>query len=79
MENLKEQESHEHFCVLRNRLLQRLEESWEDSDTEVLELIDGLMLEYSREVYLSIVQRKSEKRIVSVCEANGYPGRAFRR
>lgn len=59
MENLKEQESHEHFCVLRNRLLQRLEESWEDSDTEVLELIDGLMLEYSREVYLSIVQREN--------------------
>lgn len=59
MESLRQQEKPEHFQDLRNRLLQRLEETWEDSDTEVLELIDELMSGYCKTVYLSISQRQS--------------------
>lgn len=59
MESLRQQGKPEYFQDLRNRLLQRLEENWEDSDTEVLELIDELMAGYCKTVYLSISQRQS--------------------
>ena len=56
---LRQQGKPEYFQDLRNRLLQRLEENWEDSDTEVLELIDELMAGYCKTVYMSISQRQS--------------------
>ena len=56
MESLRQQGKPEYFQDLRNRLLQRLEENWEDSDTEVLELIDELMAGYCKTVY---IDRKS--------------------
>lgn len=59
MESLRQQGKLEYFQDLRNRLLQRLEENWEDSDTEVLELIDELMAGYCKTVYMSISQRQS--------------------
>ena len=59
MESLRQQGKPEYFQDLRNRLLQRLEENWEDSDTEVLELIDELMAGYCKTVYMSIAQRQS--------------------
>ena len=59
MESLRQQGKPEYFQDLRNRLLQRLEENWEDSDTEVLELIDELMAGYCKTVYMSISQRQS--------------------
>ena len=59
MESLRQQGKPEYFQDLRNRLLQRLEENWEDSDTEVLELIDDLMAGYCKTVYMSISQRQS--------------------
>lgn len=59
MESLRQQGKSEYFQDLRNRLLQRLEENWEDSDTEVLELIDELMAGYCKTVYMSISQRQS--------------------
>ncbi|HIX30283.1 MAG TPA: Flp pilus assembly complex ATPase component TadA [Candidatus Blautia stercoravium] len=59
MESLRQQGKSEHFQELRNRLLQRLEETWEDSDMEVLELIDELMSGYCKTAYLSISQRQS--------------------
>lgn len=59
MESLRQQGKPEYFQDLRNRLLQRLEENWENSDTEVLELIDELMAGYCKTVYMSISQRQS--------------------
>ena len=59
MESLRQQGKPEYFQDLRNRLLQQLEENWEDSDTEVLELIDELMAGYCKTVYMSISQRQS--------------------
>lgn len=59
MESLRQQGKPEYFQDLRNRLLQQLEENWEDSDTEVLELIDELMAGYCKTVYMSIFQRQS--------------------
>lgn len=59
MESLRQQGKPEYFQDIRNRLLQRLEENWEDSDTEVLELIDELMAGYCKTVYMSISQRQS--------------------
>lgn len=59
MESLRQQGKPEYFQDLRNRLLQRLEENWEDSDTEVLELIDELMAGCCKTVYMSISQRQS--------------------
>lgn len=59
MESLRQQGKPEYFQDLRNRLLQRLEENWEDSDTEVLELINELMAGYCKTVYMSISQRQS--------------------
>ena len=59
MESLRQQGKPEYFQDLRNRLLQQLEENWEDSDTEVLELIDDLMAGYCKTVYMSISQRQS--------------------
>ena len=59
MESLRQQGKPEYFQDLRNRLLQRLEENWEDSDTEVLELIDELMAGYCKTVYMSISQSQS--------------------
>ena len=59
MESLRQQGKPEYFQDLKNRLLQQLEENWEDSDTEVLELIDELMAGYCKTVYMSISQRQS--------------------
>lgn len=59
MESLRQQGKPEYFQDLRNRLLQQLEENWEDSDTEVLELIDELMAGYCKTVYMSISQGQS--------------------
>lgn len=59
MDSLRQQGKPEYFQDLRNRLLQQLEENWEDSDTEVLELIDELMAGYCKTVYMSISQRQS--------------------
>lgn len=59
MESFEQQENHEHFQELRNRLLRRLEETWEDSDREVMNMIDELMSDYCRGVYLSISNRQT--------------------
>lgn len=58
METKKPQEKYEHFQKLRAELVKRLEGVWGDSDYEVLEMIDRILEQYCREVYLSIAARQ---------------------
>ena len=46
---------------LRARLTKKLENSWENTDQEILQAIDSLILELSREKYLSL-EKKQELR-----------------
>ncbi len=46
---------------LRTRLTKKLENSWENTDQEILQAIDSLILEISREEYLSL-EKKQELR-----------------
>lgn len=46
---------------LRTRLTKKLENSWENTDQEILQTIDSLILEISREEYLSL-EKKQELR-----------------
>ena len=43
---------------LRARLTKKLENSWENTDQEILQAIDSLILELSREKYLSLEKKQ---------------------
>ena len=49
-----EKKDREDFLSLRKRLVEQLEDTWEESDEGVLEQIDTLMGDYCRSSYLPI-------------------------
>lgn len=53
------EENCDDFQKLRKMLIERLENTWKDSDTEVLEMIDEMLHQYGKERYLSISKRES--------------------
>ncbi|EJW91308.1 pilus assembly protein CpaF, partial [gut metagenome] len=48
----------EDFLNLRKQLVEYLENTWEETDEEVMESIDHLILEYCKKNYLSIARRE---------------------
>lgn len=53
------EENCDDFQKLRKMLIERLENTWKDSDTEVLEMIDEMLHQYGKERYLPISKRES--------------------
>ena len=65
------------FSKIRSDLARKLENTWETSDQEVLNIIDELLLEERKKI-LSFSQAygRTEKRTVPFSEKNGRAGRA---
>ena len=59
MDDRKERED---FLSLRKRLVEQLEDTWEETDEGVLEQIDVLMEDYCRSAYLPISRREQLRR-----------------
>lgn len=57
-----EKKDREDFLSLRKRLVEQLEDTWEESDEGVLEQIDTLMGDYCRSSYLPISRREELRR-----------------
>lgn len=59
---MDEKKEREDFLSLRKRLVEQLEDTWEESDEGVLEQIDTLMGDYCRSSYLPISRREELRR-----------------
>lgn len=74
-----EKKDREDFLSLRKRLVEQLEDTWEESDEGVLEQIDTLMGDYCRSSYLPISRREELRRELFQSKKNGCAGRTFGR
>lgn len=61
-ENKGKDREREEFLVLRKQLMERLENTWEESDQGVMENIDGLIGAYCRRTYMPISRREVLRR-----------------
>nr|WP_297873083.1 ATPase, T2SS/T4P/T4SS family [uncultured Blautia sp.] len=61
-ENKGKDREREEFLILRKQLMERLENTWEESDQGVMENIDGLIGDYCRRTYMPISRREVLRR-----------------
>lgn len=61
-ENKGKDREREEFLILRKQLMERLENTWEESDQGVMENIDGLIGAYCRRTYMPISRREVLRR-----------------
>ena len=50
------------LCRLRSDLTQKLENTWDISDEEIMEMIDNLLLEEKKKTYLSLTRLEDLKK-----------------
>ena len=61
-ENKVQDRDREEFVNLRKQLMERLENTWEESDQGVMENIDSLIGDYCRTTYMPISRREALRR-----------------